>query len=647
MKQAPIILIRFIQGVAQLTSKKRKRKTISIYVADTEARERYQNYNKKLYKEINNLLMQGKKADHLKKKIKEDMQTYLVGWYRVNNKLKNIKDSDKFIDKIDYTYKNDNTNPWKSFLHALTQDKNELLYIYFHNLGYDVQNFLYWCIDDIEVTNVIYNNSYYSLCFEYQGKKIEFRDSYKLYALPLAKLGKMYDLTKKSDYATYDIDLNNKQMLEDMIYYFKYDILILGKVIYEHYKTFKDKSLTFASLSEKELQRCVKKDDKKNLTQNYYKIFDMEGVYDSYLYQYIKSAYFGGFVASNLDKVNQIQENVIVADNNSMYPFAMCSNMPDIRTMKPIKNILIHEFEIITIHITKLKVKKDGFYTFPKKAGFNVSASILSIDNLSAKTITLTNIDLINVIKNYDIEYTVIKAFKFDSIHRPFLSYVEKHKKEKEEATKNQDKARRLIAKLFLNSAYGKFAQNIILEDSIIDDDLKVVKVLKDEKDIKYNYRNILIAVFITAIARNVLFKAIDKVNKSKEDILLYCDTDAIHFQTSDIKEPNKKIIELGIEYSETEFGKWKAEQVCTKAIYLGNKRYWEEDINTGATIKGAGITKIGKQYLVKQGIENFNFDNGSIFVPSQTSKRVKSGVMIYETVKEIKPTEQVFAFMQ
>lgn len=64
------------------------------------------------------------------------------------------------------------------------------------------------------------------------------------------------------------------------------------------------------------------------------------------------------------------------------------------------------------------------------------------------------------------------------------------------------------------------------------------------------------------------------------------------------------------------------------------------DQIAAGAIIKGAGIQKRGKKYLVKQGIEKFKYNKDKpIIVPFRVSKKVVNGVKIYDSTKLIEPT--------
>jgi hypothetical protein len=168
-----------------------------------------------------------------------------------------------------------------------------------------------------------------------------------------------------------------------------------------------------------------------------------------------------------------------------------------------------------------------------------------------------------------------------------------------------------------------------------------------EEPDLNANPtdHNILIAVFITAFARDVLLSMIEILKHEDKATFYYCDTDSVHFgytgELDIIKDDERIFQELHIPFDPAEFGKWKPEQHMTKARYLGSKRYWEEDPTLGeAIIKGAGIQKAGKAYLANLGISAFAYRaDKALIVPFTVSKKVRNGVKIYNSTKLIEPT--------
>lgn len=624
------------------------------------------------------------------------MNTYLLGYCEINRKNireyhKAVNDNnrqqlqDKWVDRYVKYWFNSNVKqtPWQDFLNEIVfRYGNEIrfggrskLIIYFHNLDYDVQNFLQFAVTNrfsSPVTNLelLRNGTIYSCSFQYKKCVIELRDSQKIYNQSLASLGKMVNWHKQTDKATYDwfnlTDPKNKQRLENETYYFRYDIAVLAAVMRYHFKKMPGKAkLTAASYAEKDLKKCVRSDDLLRGTNYFDSLFNPQ--FTSTQESFIRSGYYGGFVYASRYIVNQKLTNGLVGDVNSLYPSVMLNrNYPDWQSVTRLyedefKTLNLNDyntFAIIRIEITTLQINHDGVPCIPKKSMFGQSKEVYKLSDLGEiHDIVVTNHDLYWIKKNYHIEYRYITGIiAREYLERPFKSFVLRHKKEKEEAKRNHDNARKMIAKIHLNSSYGKFAQAIITTKQIpivLDDGSIGFTEVKDPNASERQH-NILIAVFVTAFARDVLLNMIEILKSERDATFWYCDTDAVHFGYNgklDIVKDDQAIFkELHIPFDVAEFGKWKPEQHMSRARYLGSKRYWEQDpLEHKAIIKGAGIQKrYGKAYIIKQGFDKFYYGRDNpIIVPFQVSEKTFAGVKIYESVKLIEPTPVLLKSMQ
>lgn len=134
------------------------------------------------------------------------------------------------------------------------------------------------------------------------------------------------------------------------------------------------------------------------------------------------------------------------------------------------------------IYIFKLfgcsfKLKKNKIPTIQIKNDISFIANeYLTSSNDEIVILTLTNIDLKLFFEQYevkDLEYYY--GWKFKSKYGMFTNYIDKWIKRKNEATLEGNKGQRTLAKLMLNSLYGKFAtsltaksKNPYLEDDIV-----------------------------------------------------------------------------------------------------------------------------------------------------------------------------------
>lgn len=610
-----------------------------------------------------------------------EMTTYLLGYspvYNITSKTidKTEHNHDYWLKRVNHWFTDSNEDLWHHMFDDIIDRYGKRIkkggkykaVIFFHNLNYDIQNFVSSIIEhklQVSDLNLIWNNTYYNASFTYEGHVFELRDSYKIYAQSLAKLAKLVGWEKQTNLATYDwFNLKqDKKELDNEIKYFKYDIAILGAVIRMYRKEFpypRKGKLTIAGHAEYEFKKVCKEVDDQQGRNIQGAIFDPD--FSDNMDTFLRGAYYGGFVYANKDLVNQTLHNGLVADVNSLYPSVMKNqDYPDWRSLRLMGekefNELdlsdLHVYGIVDLQVNYLKLKPGKVPCIPKKAGIGNPHEVIDLSDMGeGNRLRVTTIDLYHITKNYDIQYTYLQGLRADRyMGKPFRPYVLKFEKMKEEAGRAGDKIKRQTAKLLLNSVYGKFAQSLITEKSELYDDDGIAKVRQFEDPERQDHseltrHNILLAVYVTAFARHTLLTMIDQVTDSDDLTFWYCDTDSVHVGYSGnldrLKDFERIFRDNGIDYDDQRFGAWKCEQQIKTAVYLGSKRYWEVDDHLGKDIiKGAGIDNQGKQYLIEKGIEYFKyFKDRPMIVPYLASKKVKGGVKLYDTIKEIKPTD-------
>lgn len=117
--------------------------------------------------------------------------------------------------------------------------------------------------------------------------------------------------------------------------------------------------------------------------------------------------------------------------------------------------------------------------------------------------LVLTNIDLKLFLEQYNVyELEFICGWKFKGMNGIFTSYIDKWITRKNEATIEGNKGQRTLAKLMLNSLYGKFATSLEVQSKIpfLGED-NIIHYYLSEKEEK-NGIYLPIACFITAYAR-------------------------------------------------------------------------------------------------------------------------------------------------
>jgi len=232
---------------------------------------------------------------------------------------------------------------------------------------------------------------------------------------------------------------------------------------------------------------------------------------------------------------------------------------------------------------------------------------------------------------NFQIEF-VFKATTFSYFFKDFVNYWYKIKK--------TDPYKKSIAKLILNSGYGKFAQQEIKNNNF-DYEMKNGDILilsKLYKKLTCYYLPLGIA--IPAQARINLCKVIDYNYEN----FIYADTDSAYFVKPNINLPISNKI-----------GDWKREANFTHFLVRRGKQYIGIDISKGIgkiAISGFKIPLEYKYYNINlkdmeknnfifitqiMGFENFL--KGFTFNNQITSQRFKGGMNILKVIKKLPPT--------
>lgn len=191
--------------------------------------------------------------------------------------------------------------------------------------------------------------------------------------------------------------------------------------------------------------------------------------------------------------------------------------------------------------------------------------------------LVLTNIDLKLFLEQYnvyDLEY--VAGWKFKSIKGLFTDYIDKWIAVKIEAGKQGNKGKRQIAKLQLNSLYGKFAKSLKNQSKspYLGEDGIIHYHLEDEEDVEGIY--LPVGCFITAYAREKTIRTSQaikdySIKKYGIDKYIYSDTDSIHTTLS--IEELKEFCQI----DDFKLGYWAHEGFATRAKFIRQKCYLEE----------------------------------------------------------------------
>lgn len=335
----------------------------------------------------------------------------------------------------------------------------------------------------------------------------------------------------------------------------------------------------------------------------------------------IRRAYKGGFVWLKPEHRNRRGLQGLTLDVNSLYPWTMYTCLlpygypmafegePEPDENYPLYIVRIRcEFEVKPEHIPTIQLKNNRAF---------VETEYLESSNGEIVEMTLTNVDLKLFFDHYNVynlEY--VRGWKFKGMTGIFKQYIDYWMHIKETTTG----ALRQLAKLMLNSLYGKFATNPNGRKKIpyLDKDSGIVKFkLSDpeERDPVYT----AMGAFITAYAREKTIRSAQSVYSR----FIYADTDSLHLIGHD-EPPN-------LEIHPTHLGAWKNEGVFTDSKYIRAKTYME-------TVDGVDkVTCAGMTENVKAQVTYENFCSGSTFTGKLMPRRYNGGIVLEPTTFTIK----------
>lgn len=297
------------------------------------------------------------------------------------------------------------------------------------------------------------------------------------------------------------------------------------------------------------------------------------------------------------------------------------------------------EDKIYPLYIQRItcvfKIKEGKIPTIQIKHRQFLDNEYLESSNDEIVALTLTNIDLELFLEQYDVyELEYICGWKFKGMTGLFKNYIDKWISIKNEATILGNKGLRQVAKILLNSLYGKFATSLDVQSKIpyLEDD--IVKYRLSDKDKKKGVY-LPMGAFITAYARDKTIRTSQKIKtysleRYNKDLYIYSDTDSIHTLLT-IDELNNLL-----EIDDVELGKWKHEATFTKAKFIRQKTYLEE-IDGKMEITCAGLPP-----RCYDEVEWENFKEGMTVGGKLRFKHVKGGINLVETEFTIKCDKQL-----
>ena len=539
-------------------------------------------------------------------------------------------------------------------LHYLTtQDEDAILY--YHNLKFDGQFWLYYLIHDlqfkqnliqvdpdtVEMGNAkdLKNNElvycisdmgqWYTITFKYRQHKYVLKDSLKLLPFSVKVIGKSF----KTQHQKLTMEYEGERyagctITDEEKEYIANDFLVVKEALMTMFEQ-GHKDLTIGTCCLKEYKHIVGGYEFDTLFPR----LDLISISEEYgatnADEYIRKSYRGGWCYLVKGAENKYFYNGTTADVNSLYPSMMSSQSGNkypygkpyfFKGEIPEKVIKHDRYYFIRFRCRfYIKDGKLPFIQIKHNKLYRSTEMLETSDVKDRKTgkyysqyrtpdgeihdtsveLTMTCTDWILFQEHYNIyDLEILDGCWFFSMKGMYDEYIQKYK----EIKMTSKGALRQIAKLFLNNLYGKLATSPISSFKYAyereDESLGYHVQLEANKDPVY----IAGGSAITSYSRNFTIRAAQaNYHGANERGFKYADTDSIHCDL----DPSEIV---GIRVDDNDFCAWKLESCWDEAKFIRQKTYVEhvthEDLKPIEqpyyNIKCAGMPENCKQLFLK-----------------------------------------------
>lgn len=327
-----------------------------------------------------------------------------------------------------------------------------------------------------------------------------------------------------------------------------------------------------------------------SLSMDYYKRYHMPfDIHYNENVEHFRQSYYGGRTEAFIQK----KTHASVIDVNSMYPYIMKTIVyPNPKKLKHETgadgsgidfryfNRLLESFEGCAKCDVFHRPHKYGFLPYKDKEKLLFACGELTGTwNFNELRFAIRH-GIIDIKKIYNVTYS-------ERMQNPFCSFVDTLVEKKIRAQLDESPLEESIAKYYMNSLYGKFAQKVDENNCYLKDldqcyeqilqaqkngtFIKLIPFNKDRNDFmlvtksaKKTYIPHAIPSFASYITSGARIMLLDTMLKMEKNRVVYCDTDSIFFE---VVTPD---IETGIA-----LGQWKIEKkLVTEIKGLKNYRY-------------------------------------------------------------------------
>lgn len=501
--------------------------------------------------------------------------------------------------------------------------------LYYHNLAFD-GNFLMaalerngWCwIPEDEKpyaktykTIISDMNQVYAITLNITARfKVRIYDSYKIIPMGVEKVAKAYGLPIQKgsiDYEEYREP--GHELTDEESEYLQYDVQIMAMAM----KIMLDEGMNRMTAGSNALA------DYKTLMGGHRAFRKSFPIIDDEADDFIRKAYRGGFTYAD-PRFSGVELGVVeVFDVNSLYPSVMASSHGELlpygkpawfdgspfdRKYKSTRPLWIASLTC------SFKLREDHIPCIQLKGNNRFRQTEYLSNSEGEVTIAVTNVDYDLIINHYDLEIIEWNGgYSFEGANDKFIDYVTKWTEVKIQAGKEGNKGLRQLAKLMLNSLYGKFATNrtVCSRRPVLDSDgvIRYVDLEPTTREPVY----LPVGVFITSYARA---KTIMSAQRCYERFA-YADTDSLHLVGEGVPD--------FLDVDDYELGKWAHECTADRAKFLRAKCYIEEVRGDDRiTVHVAGMPEKCHDQVTFE-----NFELGATYYGKLYQKKVPGGIVL------------------
>lgn len=543
--------------------------------------------------------------------------------------------------------------------------------LYFHNLKFDGTFIISWLLchnfqyisdkrerqDNTFTTLITDMGQFYAIeiYFKVQGhhsNKVKILDSLKIFPnFSVERVAEGFDLPIRK----LEIDYNKFRpvghiLTEQEIDYIRNDVEIMSRAL----------KIMFAQGLNKMTIASDAFNSYKEFVPNFRKRFP---ILNKEIDEDIRLSYRGGFTYVNeIYKEKEIGKGICI-DKNSMYPSKMVQQPLPYGKPEYFEGKYHHDEEMplyIQSLSCKFELKQGKIPNIQLKNNLSfIPNEYLSTSNDELITVTLCSPDYELFRENYHLtDITYHGGWKFKQCKGMFDDYINYWMEQKIKAGKEGNQPMRQIAKLMLNSLYGRFGLSITARQKYpyLDEKGIVRFDLLPEETREPVY--IPVACFITSYGRVDTIRTSQKIRdyslkKYGKDAYLYSDTDSIHCTLTD---EDLEELKDDIFLDDYALGAWSKESDFDRAIFIRQKCYIEEE-NGKLNVTVAGLPKylaplitfenfrkgFSTEGLTLKEMINLASKNGATdeeikkLHPKLTYKYVKGGVILADTDFTIK----------